>query len=69
MANDKCTCGRRLENGEKLCPRCNSEKDAKTKRFSLGTAVIAFLCVAADMGFNKGRISRGTLNKIKGIFK
>ena len=68
MANGKCKCGRLLEKGEKLCPRCNSKKDAKTKRFSYGAAGIALLCVAADMCLNKGQISKGTLNKIKGIF-
>ena len=64
-----CKCGRQLKDGEKLCPLCNSKKDANTKRFSLLAAGIAFLGVAADMCLNKGQISKGTLNKIKGIFK
>ena len=69
MADGKCKCGRLLEDGEKLCPRCNSKKDAKTKRFSWSAAGIAFLCVAADMCFNKGQISKSTIGKMKGIFK
>ena len=69
MADGKCKCGRLLEDGEKLCSLCNSKKDATTKRFSYGTLGIACLCVVADMCFNKGKISKGTINKMKGIFK
>ena len=69
MADGKCKCGRRLEDGEKLCSRCDSEKKATTKRFGWGTVGITVLCVAADMLLNKGQISKSSLNKIKGIFK
>ena len=64
-----CKCGRQLKDGEKLCPLCNSKKDANTKRFSLGAVAFAVLGVGLDLALNKGKISKGTIGKIKDIFK
>ena len=62
MADGKCKCGRSLKDGEKLCPRCNSKKDAKTKSF-LWKAGAAGLAIVAGGAFLVSKIRRGQVSK------
>ena len=60
MADGKCKCGRSLKDGEKLCPRCNSKKDAKTKSFlwKAGAAGLAIVAVGVTV---VSKIRRGQM--------
>lgn len=60
MADGKCKCGRSLKDGEKLCPRCNSKKDAKTKSF-LWKAGAGLAIVAVGVTFVVSKFRRGQM--------